>query len=204
MKHWITLNEPWTYAVGGYALGNLAPGRCSQWFGHCTAGDSATEPYLVAYHLLLSHAAAVKVYKDKYQVHTYMIRASVNNGLYEIEDYIYAIITYKINSGLTHLNFFWYKCYSFKICKLLNKNGCIYVLSIGLSKGINWNNPGVSLDGAGELVTGECRSCPASNGLHVWMVGVISHFSKILAIYILINWKLFFLMMIINDYIFLV
>lgn len=117
MKHWITLNEPWSYSVGGYALGNLAPGRCSQWFGDCTAGDSATEPYLVAHHLLLSHAAAVKVYKDKYQVHTYMIRASVKNGLYEIEDYIYAIIIYKINSGLTHLNFF---CINVTLLKYVN------------------------------------------------------------------------------------
>lgn len=81
VKHWITLNEPWSYSVGGYAVGILAPGRCSQRFGDCTAGDSATEPYLVAHHLLLSHAAAVKVYKDKYQVHTCMIRASVKNEL---------------------------------------------------------------------------------------------------------------------------
>ncbi|RVW93573.1 Beta-glucosidase 12 [Vitis vinifera] len=68
VKYWITLNEPWTYSNGGYDQGTLAPGRCSNWVnGACTAGNSAIEPYLVGHHLLLSHAAAVKVYKDKYQ-----------------------------------------------------------------------------------------------------------------------------------------
>ncbi|ONH99228.1 hypothetical protein PRUPE_6G019100 [Prunus persica] len=68
VKHWITLNEPWTYSNGGYASASLAPGRCSDWQNlNCTGGDSATEPYLVAHHSLLSHAVAVKVYKDKYQ-----------------------------------------------------------------------------------------------------------------------------------------
>ncbi|KAJ9685822.1 hypothetical protein PVL29_017759 [Vitis rotundifolia] len=68
VKYWITLNEPWTYSNGGYDQGTLAPGRCSKWVnGACTAGNSAIEPYLVGHHLLLSHAAAVKVYKDKYQ-----------------------------------------------------------------------------------------------------------------------------------------
>ncbi|KAL8140148.1 hypothetical protein V2J09_006169 [Rumex salicifolius] len=68
VKHWITLNEPWSYAVGGYAVGLLAPGRCSTWQGlNCTAGDSATEPYLVGRNLLLSHAASVHLYRHKYQ-----------------------------------------------------------------------------------------------------------------------------------------
>ncbi|KAJ0037371.1 hypothetical protein Pint_24094 [Pistacia integerrima] len=68
VKHWITLNEPWTYSGNGYALGLLAPGRCSKWVNAaCQAGNSATEPYIVGHHLLLSHAAAVKLYKQKYQ-----------------------------------------------------------------------------------------------------------------------------------------
>ncbi|XP_025613797.1 beta-glucosidase 12 [Arachis hypogaea] len=68
VKHWITLNEPWTFSQGGYASGMLAPGRCSKWVNpNCTAGDSATEPYLVAHHQLLSHASAVQLYKKKYQ-----------------------------------------------------------------------------------------------------------------------------------------
>uniref|UniRef100_A0A7N2KL33 Beta-glucosidase n=1 Tax=Quercus lobata TaxID=97700 RepID=A0A7N2KL33_QUELO len=68
VKHWITLNEPWSYSYGGYAAKALAPGRCSAWQNlNCTGGDSGTEPYLVSHHELLSHAAAVELYKKKYQ-----------------------------------------------------------------------------------------------------------------------------------------
>ncbi|KAJ1378835.1 Glycoside hydrolase family 1 [Sesbania bispinosa] len=46
----------------------MAPGRCSSWLNsNCTGGDSAIEPYLVTHHQLLAHAAAVNVYKTKYQ-----------------------------------------------------------------------------------------------------------------------------------------
>ncbi|MCH98811.1 beta-glucosidase D2, partial [Trifolium medium] len=41
--------------------------RCSKWVANCNAGDSSTEPYVVTHHLILSHAAAVKVYRDKFQ-----------------------------------------------------------------------------------------------------------------------------------------
>ncbi|KAF7824491.1 vicianin hydrolase-like [Senna tora] len=40
---------------------------CSDYSGNCIAGDSATEPYVVGHHWLLSHAAAARLYKDKYQ-----------------------------------------------------------------------------------------------------------------------------------------
>ena len=71
VKHWITLNEPWTYSYGGYTYRILAPGRCSSWQNlNCLGGDSGTEPYLVSHNQLLSHAAAVKVYKQKYQVYS--------------------------------------------------------------------------------------------------------------------------------------
>ncbi|XP_014521892.1 cyanogenic beta-glucosidase-like [Vigna radiata var. radiata] len=68
VKHWITLNEPWSFSRGGYALGSFAPGRCSQWLNpECTGGDSGTEPYIISHYQLLSHAAAVQLYKKKYQ-----------------------------------------------------------------------------------------------------------------------------------------
>ncbi|XP_058074350.1 beta-glucosidase 12-like [Magnolia sinica] len=63
VKHWVPLNDPWSYTVGGYAWGSQAPGRCSS----CSVGNSATEPYIVTHHLLLSHAATVRLYRDKYQ-----------------------------------------------------------------------------------------------------------------------------------------
>ncbi|MEJ2640008.1 MAG: GH1 family beta-glucosidase [Desulfosarcinaceae bacterium] len=56
VKHWLTLNEAWVTAILGYAHGIFAPGRVS-----------TTEPYLVGHHLLLAHAAAVQVYRRKYQ-----------------------------------------------------------------------------------------------------------------------------------------
>ncbi|KAM5552531.1 hypothetical protein ABKV19_027070 [Rosa sericea] len=67
VKHWVTMNEPNGFAINAYNGGTFAPGRCSNYEGNCTSGDSATEPYLVAHHLLLAHSAAVKIYKDKYQ-----------------------------------------------------------------------------------------------------------------------------------------
>lgn len=68
VKDWVTLNEPYSYTLNGYHGGTFAPGRCSNYVGNCTAGDSATEPYIVAHHLILAHAAAVRLYKRKYQV----------------------------------------------------------------------------------------------------------------------------------------
>ncbi|KAF2319371.1 hypothetical protein GH714_015263 [Hevea brasiliensis] len=51
-----------------YDDGIFAPGRCSYWVNYqCPAGNSATEPYVVAHHLLLAHAAAVQVYREKYK-----------------------------------------------------------------------------------------------------------------------------------------
>ncbi|KAG6402790.1 hypothetical protein SASPL_135003 [Salvia splendens] len=66
IKHWMTVNEAYIFAVTGYdggLYGPLAPGRCSS----CPRGDSAIEPYIVAHHLLLSHATTFKLYKHKYQ-----------------------------------------------------------------------------------------------------------------------------------------
>ncbi|XP_065867113.1 beta-glucosidase 12-like [Euphorbia lathyris] len=68
VKHWITYNEPLSYVAGGYVLGVFPPNRCSTWQNmNCTAGDSSTEPYVVSHHQLLAHAAAVQIYKQKYQ-----------------------------------------------------------------------------------------------------------------------------------------
>ncbi|KAM1752367.1 hypothetical protein ACFX11_010360 [Malus domestica] len=68
VKHWFTVNEPYTFSSMGYAVGTLAPGRCSSWQNlNCTGGDSAIEPYLVTHHILLAHGAAVELYKNRYQ-----------------------------------------------------------------------------------------------------------------------------------------
>ncbi|ESW05682.1 hypothetical protein PHAVU_011G200700, partial [Phaseolus vulgaris] len=69
VKHWITLNEPWTFSKYGYADAISPPRICSTWQNlSCTDGDSAIEPYTVSCNQLLAHAAAFNVYKTKYQV----------------------------------------------------------------------------------------------------------------------------------------
>lgn len=78
MKHWITFNEPSNFCSAGYDTGIAAPGRCSSWMAeNCTAGDSGREPYIVGHHLLLAHAAAVKLYKEKYQVFFFNLKEQV-------------------------------------------------------------------------------------------------------------------------------
>eukprot|EP01018_Ginkgo_biloba_P003115 Gb_13350 [translate_table: standard] len=67
VKNWITFNEPNIIALLGYNLGMLAPKRCSFPPGRCKTGNSTTEPYIVGHHILLSHAATVKLYREKYQ-----------------------------------------------------------------------------------------------------------------------------------------
>ncbi|CAM0952364.1 unnamed protein product [Alopecurus aequalis] len=69
VKNWVTVNEPNIEPIGSFDTGTLPPQRCSYPFGtNCTVGDSTTEPYIAAHHLLLAHASAVSLYRDKYQV----------------------------------------------------------------------------------------------------------------------------------------
>ncbi|XP_022888456.1 beta-glucosidase-like isoform X1 [Olea europaea var. sylvestris] len=84
VKLWITLNEPWSFSVSGYALGSFAPGRGPTHEDHvtkpvhrhrcnvqdpiiCSDGSPGTEPYIVAHHLILAHAVAVDIYKKNFQ-----------------------------------------------------------------------------------------------------------------------------------------
>ncbi|KAI9093261.1 hypothetical protein K1719_027275 [Acacia pycnantha] len=68
VKYWVTFNEPHNFALHGYDLGIQAPGRCSI-LGHflCRKGKSSTEPYIVAHHILLSHAAAYRTYQQHFK-----------------------------------------------------------------------------------------------------------------------------------------
>uniref|UniRef100_A0A7N1A330 Beta-glucosidase n=1 Tax=Kalanchoe fedtschenkoi TaxID=63787 RepID=A0A7N1A330_KALFE len=67
VKNWITFNEPRVVAAQGYGDGSFAPGRCSNYVGNCTAGNSATEPYIVAHNIILAHAAATQIYRERHQ-----------------------------------------------------------------------------------------------------------------------------------------
>ncbi|KAH9299305.1 hypothetical protein KI387_030987, partial [Taxus chinensis] len=69
VKKWLTFNEPHNFAFQGYDVGVQALGRCSFLFhAFCRAGNSATEPYIVAHHVLLSHAKTMDMYRKKYKV----------------------------------------------------------------------------------------------------------------------------------------
>lgn len=52
----------------GYQFGVAPPNRCSKPFGDCSHGDSEKEPFVAAHNIILAHAAALRLYKTKYQV----------------------------------------------------------------------------------------------------------------------------------------
>ncbi|RYY72643.1 glycosyl hydrolase family protein, partial [archaeon] len=66
VRKWITFNEPWTLAYGGYGNGVFAPGRCSK-REICSQGNSSTEPYIVGHNLLLAHSRAMELYNNEYK-----------------------------------------------------------------------------------------------------------------------------------------
>ncbi|KAK6131744.1 hypothetical protein DH2020_034541 [Rehmannia glutinosa] len=72
VKHWITINEPWSFTHNGYITGSFPPSHGSNTetriVRHRVArgvdrtilgGNPSTEPYIVAHHLILAHAKAV-------------------------------------------------------------------------------------------------------------------------------------------------
>ena len=60
---WLTFNEPLSFIKNGYgAVGTQAPGRCSD-RALCPFGNSATEPYIAAHHVLLAHAKTVAAFR---------------------------------------------------------------------------------------------------------------------------------------------
>ncbi|XP_042517816.1 beta-glucosidase 11-like [Macadamia integrifolia] len=62
------MNEANGFVMGGYDTGVFPPGRCSSPFGlNCTRGNSTTEPYIATHNILLAHASAAGLYKEKYQ-----------------------------------------------------------------------------------------------------------------------------------------
>ncbi|CAA0818729.1 Beta-glucosidase 13 [Striga hermonthica] len=83
VKFWVTVNEPSTYTVLGYVDGVFPPGHGSppgelglRFVNYRNVrgidrtlygGNAATEPYIVAHHLILCHAKAVDIYRKKFQ-----------------------------------------------------------------------------------------------------------------------------------------
>lgn len=70
VKYWVTFNEPNFLVSLGYRSGLYPPCRCSGQLAmaKCSEGDSEKEPFVAAHNVILSHAAAVDIYRTKYQV----------------------------------------------------------------------------------------------------------------------------------------
>ena len=70
VSYWTTIDEPNVSALGSYDNALFAPGRCSNPFGitNCTVGNSTVEPYIAAHNMILAHASATRLYREKYQV----------------------------------------------------------------------------------------------------------------------------------------
>lgn len=94
VKFWTTFNEANGFPILSYDIGFWPPQRCSYPFGssgnctlfdddigfwipqrpypfgcsgNCSAGNSTVEPYIAVHYVLLSHAAAVELYREKFQ-----------------------------------------------------------------------------------------------------------------------------------------
>jgi beta-glucosidase len=57
VKRWTTINEPQVFRQYGYKIGMSNPNA-----------NHVTDPYLATHHIILTHATAAKLYKEKYQV----------------------------------------------------------------------------------------------------------------------------------------
>lgn len=62
VQYWTTFNEPETFCVVGYEIGIHAPGRCSD-RSKCPEGNSTTEGWKCAYHVINAHAKAERVFR---------------------------------------------------------------------------------------------------------------------------------------------
>ncbi|XP_047164203.1 beta-glucosidase 46-like isoform X2 [Vigna umbellata] len=70
VKYWATFNEPNFLVPLGYRSGLFPPCRCSGPLAlvQCSEGDSEKEPFVAAHNIILAHAAAVDIYRTKYQI----------------------------------------------------------------------------------------------------------------------------------------
>ncbi|XP_014507952.2 beta-glucosidase 46 [Vigna radiata var. radiata] len=70
VKYWATFNEPNFLVPLGYRSGIYPPCRCSGPLAlvQCSDGDSEKEPFVAAHNIILAHAAAVDIYRTKYQI----------------------------------------------------------------------------------------------------------------------------------------
>ncbi|KAF7025619.1 hypothetical protein CFC21_037784 [Triticum aestivum] len=105
VSYWTTIDEPNVGAMGSYDIGVIAPGHCSDPFGaiKCTVGDSTVEPYIVAHNMLLAHASATRLYREKYQA---MQKGVVGLSIYSLWPYPMTNSTADLEATKRCLDFF--------------------------------------------------------------------------------------------------
>ncbi|KAL2495908.1 Beta-glucosidase 47 [Forsythia ovata] len=67
VRYWCTINEPNLFSEFAYERGTYPPSHCSPPFGNCSAGNSDVEPLIAAHNMLLAHAKAVKLYRERFK-----------------------------------------------------------------------------------------------------------------------------------------
>ncbi|KAH6795713.1 hypothetical protein C2S51_036699 [Perilla frutescens var. frutescens] len=70
VKYWMTINEANLYAEFAYERAGFPPLRCSPPFGECASGNSDVEPLIVVHNMLLAHARAAELYRDRFKSKT--------------------------------------------------------------------------------------------------------------------------------------
>jgi beta-glucosidase/6-phospho-beta-glucosidase/beta-galactosidase len=81
IKFWTTFNEPYSFVTQGYGTGAHAPGFTG----------SSTNTYAAAYNLLVSHAKAVKVFRDLRTVDSGVVRPDARIGIVNVAHYMYPL-----------------------------------------------------------------------------------------------------------------
>jgi beta-glucosidase/6-phospho-beta-glucosidase/beta-galactosidase len=93
VKFWVTMNQPNLLAKFAYMDGWFPPSRCSKPFGNCAFGNSSKEPYIAAHNMILSHANAVSIYRNNYQVQIRLLLDRKGQGYLVCFPYKVVIIT---------------------------------------------------------------------------------------------------------------
>ncbi|CAL4900331.1 unnamed protein product [Urochloa decumbens] len=103
VKHWTTMDEPNVISIAAYDNGAFPPCRCSAPFGiNCTGGNSSVEPYIVGHNSILAHAAAVKLYREKYQATQ---KGVVGMNIYSFWNYPFSTIPADLAATQRSLDF---------------------------------------------------------------------------------------------------
>ncbi|KAF7032601.1 hypothetical protein CFC21_043757 [Triticum aestivum] len=105
VTYWTTIDEPNVGAMGSYDIGGIAPGHCSDPFGvtKCSVGDSTVEPYIAAHNMLLAHASATRLYREKFQA---MQKGVVGLSIYSLWPYPMTNSTADLEATKRCLDFF--------------------------------------------------------------------------------------------------